>query len=780
MKLPTLILMLVITTLVQAQMPRDDDYSNWNWEDQSQNNWQRKLEAGEADPEGDGDSWTNIKPPFAVGTSRIGDIVEVYTAKDYTKAKGWYLIWAQFNGIYPYFILYNKYLSLVRTFFYLDNILPFGELMATLSFHRSTDNPAILNSNQNALWATDKYLDDSQTGASDVMAVMIRGVALRTWCSADFPILLDNNIKNSKYNSRKWVFKFYGVNNYDIRIKGSSTTPPGANEQHSISGSNLGTGIINDLASRQAQFHKQLKTTTGFLNEMKNSANNVNSNSPKFLQKYKSKIQGIGSIAQTFEAAVGVSSGVGAVLGFVNLISGTFSTGVAPNLTLKSTIEYIDLEGSMRVEQLLGGNTLKVMGVNGSKFPPVSWDPYDCVPGYFNMTKTPTMRVVKPYRRYARPEGKYNAVLTNADITRYSLTPAYVSGYPGQYKKYKLEDDLEVVWNNPLNAGEFDLIDIHFAIICRPTGTGNRLYSVASPNIARYQHYVGDGGWSYSTRQLDVPNPVYRDLEKGRFVIHKWNQDPSKVIFGTPYIKMNQFKGIIFEVPEDTDVKIRVIAKFKSTSSAKPIIFQNDYNFDVSEEYSHQDPYPLFPDEEVSNFRYSDYYQDPKTYLSLGPGNYTGTYKAMTIELVPGFTGHPNFLAEGLENNLPTRGNTVVRKLNYNCSSSSARKLSRKTVDYPDKKLVARADEIIELKPNPFEAGIKVYPNPSSGRFRVKSALKQPIEQVQVFSFNGTLVYERQVQAKKLSFDLSDQAKGIYILNLIYNHTTTIRKIIKQ
>ena len=650
MKIHYLILMLGWSYLMQAQMPRDDDYSNWDWENQNQNNWQRKLGAGEADPEGDGDGWANIAPPFAPGSSRVGDIVDVYIDGDYTKSKGWKLIWAHFNSIYPYFILYHTHLGLVRTFFYLDNITAFDDVVATLSFHRpNSNNPGILNSKKNGVWATDKYLSGSQTGASDLMAVVIPNVGLKSWCSADFPILLDNNIKNNRYNDKKWVFKFYGSDNYGIYIKGTSTPPPGSDDQHTISG---GDPTINSLSAQQAQFHKQLKSTTSFLNEMKNSANSINENSPKFLQKYKSKIQQIGSIAEVFDAAVGISSGAGAVLGFLKLISGSFDNGNTSTLT--SSIEYIELEGNMSIKRLLGGNTLKVPGVNGSKFPPVSWDPLDCVLGYFNMTKTPTMRVVRPYRKYGCTSSNEWIYRITDPLTR------HVRGYAGKFKKYQLDEDLELVW---YDQPGLDLIDVHFAIVCKPNGTGNRLYSIQDPSIARYRHV------KYSTfreeEDLDVPNPIYQDLEKGRFVIHKFDPDPSKIIYGTPYIKMDQFKGIVFEVPEDTDVKIRVVAKFRSRHYTEPLIFQNDYNFDVVEENPHQNI--LFCNQET-NIAYNTYYPTT-TYLSLGPGNYTETYRATTIELVPGFNGYPDFIAEALESDLPTRGNTVIRTVNYSCNS---------------------------------------------------------------------------------------------------------------
>lgn len=44
-----------------AQMPTDGNYSYWDWENQSQDNWKTKY----------GNTWTDIRPPFVLSTHYV-------------------------------------------------------------------------------------------------------------------------------------------------------------------------------------------------------------------------------------------------------------------------------------------------------------------------------------------------------------------------------------------------------------------------------------------------------------------------------------------------------------------------------------------------------------------------------------------------------------------------------------------------------------------------------------------------------------------------------------
>lgn len=727
-----------------GQMPRNGDYSDWDWEDQSQNNWQRELSAGEPDNDGVNDGWANIKSPFSPTSVRVGEIVDVYATQDYTKDKGWELVWAHFNSIYPYFILYNEHKGLARAFFYLDGDDSYNYILANLSFH-DTNNPGILAGGNEGANATDKYLSGSQNGEDDQISIIIPNVGLQSWCSADFPIFFDNNIKNLKYDNKKWVFLFYGADNYLIRLSGTNTTPPGSGGQHSISGGSVSS---NQFSAQHGKFHKQLKTTSDFLQQMKNSTKNIDGNSPNFLQSYKSTVDNLGSVAQVFSAAAGISSGVGAVLGFFKLVSGSFSQNTTKP---QAVIQYLDLEGTMDIKRTLGGTTIKIPGTNGSSFPSVSWNPYNCPTGYFNLIKTPTIDVVKPFAR----RGCHD-LISQTGLGQYSY------GYDGDYKKYRLDQDLELGINQ---IDGMDLIDIHFAIVCEPNGkTANKSYSIKDPTIAAYTHGIG---YQVVLKDVKVPNPVYQDLENGKFIVHKFDEDNGEVVYGTPYIPMNQFKGVTFEVPEDTDVKLRIVAKFSSIYYDKPIVFQADYNFDVNE--VNPDFNIMYCNGEQTNFLYSDYY--PKSYLSLADNIYNNMYSAKIVDLLPGFTGEHGFVAE-VANNYPSNGNTRIEIIDYGCMhSQSIASLPQARLDNSKEK-----SEFIE----DLYKSISLYPNPSSGFIHVESSLDEQLERIQVYDLHGKLIDSKIVKENRTEFDISNEPSGVYMINMINTDKVIVRRVVKR
>ncbi|MGD9581442.1 MAG: hypothetical protein AB7V50_08715, partial [Vampirovibrionia bacterium] len=82
------ILLIVILSLsinsLFCQMPTNGDYTNWNWEDQSLDNWKR-AESESAT------GWVMVNPPFLPETPAFGDMIDIIETQDYSKAKGWRL-----------------------------------------------------------------------------------------------------------------------------------------------------------------------------------------------------------------------------------------------------------------------------------------------------------------------------------------------------------------------------------------------------------------------------------------------------------------------------------------------------------------------------------------------------------------------------------------------------------------------------------------------------------------------------------------------------------------
>ena len=74
----------------------------------------------------------------------------------------------------------------------------------------------------------------------------------------------------------------------------------------------------------------------------------------------------------------------------------------------------------------------------------------------------------------------------------------------------------------------------------------------------------------------------------------------------------------------------------------------------------------------------------------------------------------------------------------------------------------------------------KVYPNPSTGIFNLKTDSVQQLS-ISVIDITGKEIFNQQnvnIQDNNYKIDLSDYSSGIYILNIKTSTSTTIKKLI--
>lgn len=82
------------------------------------------------------------------------------------------------------------------------------------------------------------------------------------------------------------------------------------------------------------------------------------------------------------------------------------------------------------------------------------------------------------------------------------------------------------------------------------------------------------------------------------------------------------------------------------------------------------------------------------------------------------------------------------------------------------------AEEIVELSDE-----IVLYPNPSDGNFYVGFAALDEIYSIEIISFAGQKVFEKQ-NTSDPAISVSHLAKGIYLVKIIKDSTTTIKNIV--
>jgi hypothetical protein len=92
---------------------------------------------------------------------------------------------------------------------------------------------------------------------------------------------------------------------------------------------------------------------------------------------------------------------------------------------------------------------------------------------------------------------------------------------------------------------------------------------------------------------------------------------------------------------------------------------------------------------------------------------------------------------------------------------------------------VAFWDALLGTSENNFENQVRIFPNPNSGQFTIKSAL-HPITEIKIFNVLGKMVYQQntsQVFNMNMGMDLKT---GIYLVELYANNNKTIKRMVIQ
>ena len=757
--------MLCFVVPVFSQLPTDfsGDYSNWDWEDPSIDNWKRVIDG----------VWVPITPPFASYAQKRFEMDKVYSSGDYTKSKGWQLVYARFESKYPYFILYNPHTSIVRAFFSLEDI-PYTHVLATLCFNipNQINFPGILtygNGYQNM--AADKYWTagtfNNNEGDNDMISVIIPNITPNGWGCANFPITFDPNIKkidpntftNGRYDDKRWAFDFYGCNTFSLEVDATSATGESllqaqlnlTSQKSANNGSTLNaTNNLVNLNKKVDSFGTligQIRNTTSFYSIPETEKVTQNGEQVKnVLLDYKKGIENITTISTYAKA----------LLGFVNLFTGIFDDTKA-----SSTASYqaIKLKGKLSIQQTLGGQTLKIPGVNGDPYPAPF--PYDCVMGIMNLETTPTIHITTPYEKYEfknkpmyyaeeNEKPKYFTTPTSSIPDFYAgygqLHPVQ-SGYLGKYRQCKFDDNLTIAVQD---IDGLELLDIKVALMFKTTGTGLEKIDIT-------QKYYKCKFYNMSNQEVykEVVNPIFKQLEQNTLQVYRYEKDtitrPDNIYIGTPMLNVNQLKGIVIEIPEKADVFLRVQGKYNSDRYSEDLYFQRDYKMDIQ---THTATWPqYFAPFYNQNFTAAENnYYLAKPYIEL---NSTSNlqYTAAQIVLKPGFKGQSGFKATAVDI-YPNNGSTTINPYYFNC-------------DIPQNSPPRRID-ILEEEQADIE-NFSVYPNPNKGQFYLSYNGEEKIDRVVIFDVLGRIVYQNnsfENNFAELEIN-SNFAAGIYTVQMI-------------
>ncbi|MFT3680668.1 MAG: choice-of-anchor J domain-containing protein [Ferruginibacter sp.] len=91
----------------------------------------------------------------------------------------------------------------------------------------------------------------------------------------------------------------------------------------------------------------------------------------------------------------------------------------------------------------------------------------------------------------------------------------------------------------------------------------------------------------------------------------------------------------------------------------------------------------------------------------------------------------------------------------------------------------------LTLPPLLKQQGYLIYPNPNNGRFVIHHYATDPpvnLKSVQVYTITGQLIWQKEYNGnaeRKIMIDLKNNAKGTYMLKIIYKNKTVVEKIIR-
>jgi hypothetical protein len=84
------------------------------------------------------------------------------------------------------------------------------------------------------------------------------------------------------------------------------------------------------------------------------------------------------------------------------------------------------------------------------------------------------------------------------------------------------------------------------------------------------------------------------------------------------------------------------------------------------------------------------------------------------------------------------------------------------------------------------DQGYLIYPNPFNSSFLIHhSAVEPPVDlqSISVYNAAGQMVWSKSYNgnaARQITVDLKNQAKGLYVLKMIYTNKTVVERIVKN
>jgi len=810
-----------MTLFIKQVFPQN--YCNtydWNWwNDNTQNNW-TFISADQGVVDWMGSIWT--------GPSRnLLSVNRMIMSEDYTPRNGWLLLYKDFgcNGglNHPYFLLYNKYRGKLRLFMLLYN-LNFGNGgIATLRWTDGYKTTSLLTHGSGLSRVNYTYhsgtpiSDDVSTSTTDKIS---NSYYSDKWFVADFDVAFDHltPISASDY---QLTIDVSAVENSTVEMSGTLkwiTEPYSPN----VSSSNIMNNIDDDGNSVRDYLTDARKITKNVPSEgdLKKvfgdnkltlldyqSNTNISFGNSIISERYQLTMEQLNQGSDFVDFLTGVSKYASVIGKYIDVAIGIFDFfSSKPNagpeqVVVMPTVTHgsVSLSGIIRTEIPIDVVTFGLPGTNQTNS---IYEPYyNCPLGVIGLEEEPSLSL----RKWSEIRNDYCALKKKDDNSYFVMSTCSITD---NYKSIRIDDDIKIAINAMANA---EVVSIKAALCgrIRKKDTNNKpIYPLTRDltNKDFYSFTIVNGSYE------KLPNPYKYKwtayINDNYYQLTSIDKD-GFAEFSTPFVDIQNFKGVSFTVREETDVYLKIFATLKTNdpdASSAPIVFAAKYMLTepTTETDNIDSPYP-FSRTQLSYLDIPDN-SSTKTVLTNSPIS-SGTYNNWDIStngnvvadaengnvtinayheivLSPGFSATPagnNTISMGIINGskiIPsnfTDISNLVTTYFSDCNSISLKSTRLENENsYPNLISDAEIQVLNSFIPN-------IYPNPTEGIVNVGGV---PIDAnqksvIQVFDVTGKLVFTDNISSNNYSFDLSSQHRGIYIVKISNGSNFKILKIIK-
>jgi hypothetical protein len=731
----------------------NENHNGWNWESNQCIMWRARTTS----------QTLYIGSPFLQQSNETIDLINLQN--DFRKEDGWELIRRDFGCeqplTIPWFILYNKYRGLLRVYFFINNNNKTDIIVTMSSTIMGGFRSAVVSGARPLMLAPDKYLNPADD-FDELIATATAKPAGSSWNVAEFTPIFDPNIKNNKFTNTSIRFEILGIvtNNVQLNGQGHSIT-----DKYSMSGKNMKTSSNASTtfnAGNAKKVIKHAKDLTSSIKELKSEAEKVVNNKDipeEFKEEFK---EVIASPDARFKQALGVVVGAASKTNPYLSVAGTVLGILWPSKTKNgqgepftptkttTTMNFTGIITTQTLEQPIIIRTPGNLRTNNHNLPY-----YDCPLGIFNIRNQPRLNKIN-YNRFIGTIAKEGC---SYEVEVHHLFEKYDS--------YRVSNNIGGSFN--ASAG-LELVSSQAAI----------MGELSTKKLFAKGLFVQAG---CERVWFDYPlHHIKADLEVGRVQIV--STEGHQTIIQTPYVDIECFHNMTFNVPEGTKVWVRVKAVLKRIdegADATPIFYIQDYSIEnAGQGTPHNTTYSnatfnVLPPYSNHSIPHTPNFQKTRERNNIiNSGSTASDVASTSVTLKPGFraTQGSNYRARiehfGYGFNITCNGNKPTPFVNNNdCYNRTARNIE--------------SLENSELEDNVSE-GFNIYPNPSNGNFNIiGSNLKE--SKITIHNSLGREVYRvfnNEKITDDLEINLSHLPSGIYVIKFANQEGIKTKKILLQ